>query len=670
MAKATNRKHPSVNKSFAPFYLNSFIHLTILILLGYWSYSKVSTFDFTNWDEKRYIFETPLVQKLTWNNVKLMFTTKVLASYNPLVLLSLAFDYSIAGNNAGWYHLHNLLLHLLNGVLFYLCLKKLFNHSLIAFFCSGMFLIHPMHVEAVAWIASRKDVLYTFYFLLSFWMYLTYVKNNKSIYYIGSILLFLMSLLAKSQAVILPILFVLVQWYNQKLNKSSLIRLVPYFILSLIIGVVTLNGSNKGLTADEFGANFTFIQKIFLSAHAFSLYLFKSIIPINQSAIYAFNSTGANELEIVSYLSIGVVIAWSVLLIYLFKKNKSLFFGAAFFSVATFLVLHIIATNSSLIYERFTYVSYTGIFIMIAYLLNNRLKDVSFFYLSCIILFVFALVTKNRTMVWKNSETLWTDVINKQPTISIAYNNRGNVYYTNAQWDKALADFTKAIELNPLYPNSYSNKGSVNIYLGRYQEALKDNEKALSISPNFPEAWLGKGVALYNLNRLDEAITCYNKALKLLPNFPNAYNNRGGAYFKQKKYNEAIADFKTALRFAPNYEEARVNLALALIELQQYTEAENELLKVNNDPRKFTTLSDLYLKQGLLLYNQGKAIEAIQLYEKALSVYPQNAEAWYNMGGTYLMQHNIEKAKECWRKVLTINPNHSEASKWLKQIGG
>lgn len=667
--KTANTLKPQI-ESGESFLLNTWFHLAVLLVFCYIAYAPSNGFDFTNWDEKRYIFETPLVQKFNWSNIKLMFTNKVLSSYNPFVLMSLAWDYSNAGTNAAWYHTHNTVLHLVNTLLLYWLMMELFKDKFIAFFSAMLFGLHPMHTEAVAWVASRKDVLYTLYYFISFGAFVKHLNNKKVVWLIISFIAFLFSLFAKSQAVTLPVIFILVLYYRNELNKNQIFKTIPFFVLSIIFGVATLMGGNKGLTADEFGANFNFMQKIFLSSHAFCIYLLKSVLPVNQSAIYAFNDTNDSSIETISYASIVIVPLVVYLLYYWFKNNKSLFFGFSFFVVQTFLILHVFATNSSLIYERFTYVSYIGIGLMIAFLIKQKLSIQNSILLSLILGLLLVPVTRNRASIWKDSESLWTDVIEKQSTISVAYNNRGNVYYQQANWAKAGADFDMAIKLNPRYPNSYSNRGSVNIYLGKYEESLKDNEKAISISPGFAEAWLGKGVALYNLNRTEEAVKCYDKAISLIPNFPNAYNNRGGAFLKLKNYDQAINDFNKALKLAPAYDEARVNLALVYVEMKEYTKAEETILPVKTDNRRNTTLSDIYLKQGLDTYQKGIPKEAITLYEKALTINPQNAEAWYNMGGTYLMQQNVEKAKECWRNVLNINPNHTEAAKWLKQIGG
>lgn len=671
---ASNKAAQKKNNSNEGKKESDFLFYTLLIISTLIAYYSTFSFDFTNWDEKRYIFETPIVQKLNWKNVQFMFTKKVLNSYNPFVLLSLAFDYSIAEAKPFLYHAHNVILHLINTILVFMLFRTMKFSGFVSFVIAALFSLHPMHVEAVSWVASRKDVLYGMYYLLSLLFFVKHYFTKKTLWIVLSVIAFLFSLLSKSQAVTLPLALILIEFYlSGKFEVKSMLNKIPFFILSVIFGIVTISGSAAGLTADEFGANFGFVDKLFLSTHALGIYIYKCFLPVNQSATYAFTENNSESISMISYASILIVPVILFVVWKLYKTRQVYFIGSLFFLVHISLVLHVIATNSSLIYERFTYISYIGLFMVIAVWLEDyiiKIKGASQYAVIAIICIAGIITTRSRAEIWRNSETLWTDVIEKQPTISTAYNNRGNVYYNAARWDLALADFNKSIALNPKYPNSYSNRGSVNIYLGKFQESLADNEKAISINPNFAEAWLGKGVALYNLNRQTEAIECYNKAISLLPNFPNAYNNRGGAYFKMKEYTKAIADFEKAISLAKNYDEAKVNLGLTYMEMQEFAKAEQILSQATTDPRAITSLSENYFKMGRKAYDSGDKAGAIALYNKAVSTNPNNADAWYNLGGTYLMSNDIANAKQCWQKVLQINPNHSEAAKWLKQIGG
>ena len=501
-----------------PWYNSNGFLAFFVALLTWIVYSKTGKFDFTNWDEKRYIFESPMVQSFTWNHVKLMFSNKVLNSYNPFVLMSLAFDYTLFGAKASGYHYHNLILHVINVLLVYAVIQELFKRKHISLFTTVIFAIHPLHTESVAWIASRKDVLYGVYFLASFYTYLKFKESKKSSLLILSLFLFLCSLFSKSQAVVLPVLFVLVDYFTDDDWKVKyLLNKIPYFVLALVFGYVTIAGSSASMTADEYGASFNFLERFMYSCHAFCLYLFKFFVPINQVAQYPFAQNNLNVPDTITYISLAIVPVFIGLCVYLFKKNFKLeLLGLLFFTVCTAIVLHLIGTNSSLIYERFTYFSYLGLAISTASIIDRSgvydktpFKSIPLIVITA----VFSILTFIRVDAWKNSEALWDDIIKKQPTISSAYNNRGNLFYQKADWNNALADFNKAIELNPKYPNSYSNRASVNIYLGKFEEALKDNEKALSINPHFPEAWLGKGVALYNMNKNEEAIKCYEKAI-------------------------------------------------------------------------------------------------------------------------------------------------------------
>ena len=340
---------------------SEFLLILLLVVTTIIAYVPAFNAGLINWDEKRNLLETPVIQKLNWENIKEIFSTKVLKSYNPLVVLSFAVDYHFVKLSAGWYHTVNIILHIFNSILVYFCCKSLLKNNFIAAIAAFLFALHPIHVESVAWIASRKDVLYTFFFLLS---WLLYMQQKKLGYYL-SVFLFLLALLSKSQAVTLPLVLLLTDYLQKKQwDWKFLTNKVPYFILSLIFGYITIHGSSY--VADKYAHALTFSERIIYSVIAFGLYVYKALLPVNQTAIYAFTKNGSAEYFIQLIGGIALIATAIYLTIRYWKKSPILVFGILFFAVNIFLTLHIIAVNSSLIYERFTYISYIGMFIIAA----------------------------------------------------------------------------------------------------------------------------------------------------------------------------------------------------------------------------------------------------------------------------------------------------------------
>ncbi|MBP6333887.1 MAG: hypothetical protein KA444_00340, partial [Bacteroidia bacterium] len=205
-----------------------------LIIFGTWFvYSSSLNFELTNWDEKHYIYEQSMTRSFNWENIKEMFSKKVLGSYNPLVLMSFAIDNELSSGKASWYHGVNLFFHILNAALLFAVVRMLGFRSMIAGFVALLFAIHPMHVESVAWVASRKDVLMGFFLFSSWCFYLFFKNKNNWLMYFAGILFFLLALLSKAQAVTFPFILILSDYLiNKSWNWKALYNKIPFFILS------------------------------------------------------------------------------------------------------------------------------------------------------------------------------------------------------------------------------------------------------------------------------------------------------------------------------------------------------------------------------------------------------------------------------------------------------
>ncbi len=645
----------------------------ILLSLGTWIlYSSSLKFDILNWDEKHYIYEQSMTLGISWEHIQAMFSKKVLASYNPLVLLSFAIDHDLSNSKASWYHGVNLLFHILNTLLLFSVVRKLGFRVMIAGFVALLFAIHPMHIESVAWIASRKDVLMGFFMFSSWLVYLQFRKTKRWLTYSFSVLLFLFALLSKAQAVTLPLIFILSDYLQVKSwNWKSLYNKIPFLLLSLIFGFVAISGST--LSADKYAVQLSFIDKISYSLIALWVYIYKAILPIQQSAIYPFPEKGSQQFLLQLIVSALLVLGAAWIIIKKFKTRPLVVFALLFFLINAFLTLHIVAVNSSLIYERFTYLSYIGLFFLVAIPLENeKMKKPALWFLGALCIF-FAYMSLDRLPVWKNSIALWTDTIEKNPNSNEAYNNRGDYYNSAGVLDKAFEDFTSSTKVNPKQPNAFNNLAVIWFKRNELDKALVENQKALDLDPGYAQATSNRGILYFNKGLMDSAKFYYRKALTLLPNYAFTICNLGSVYLKEEKPDSAIMYYKQALEIQPQYYDASKYLGLAYLKKEAYDDAElamynaNKMIK-NSDALQI--LSSEYLVLGSRAFQSDQKEKAILLCEIAIKAYPQNAEAYYNLGGYYMTLQNLEKAREYWRKALQINPNYKEAKEWLERIGG
>lgn len=555
-----------------------------ILVITYFSFSPSLNCEFTNWDDPRYVLENPLLKSTSTENIKTIFKTKeVSLNYHPLTIISLAFDYSKGKyDKPEVYHHTNLILHVLNTLLVFILIYLFTNGQVeVAGFTALLFGIHPMHVESVTWIAERKDVLYTFFFLLSLICYVKFSDTKKWWFYGVALIAFLLSLLSKGMAVTLPVIMVLMDFFKgRKLDMKAWLEKIPFFILSLIFGITALRIQSQGAIA-EF-ETFTLFQRIMFASYGAIMYLVKMAAPLKLSAFYPYPHLDANgNIPAFFYAAPFVFLAAAGVIIWSLKKNRIIFFGFAFYIVSVAMVLQFISVGSAIMADRYTYIAYIGPFFCIALLLSLAKPTVKWsgYAVLGIAALVFAKMTYDRTQVWKNSETLWTDVISNYPDVEVAYKNRGNFYGQNGKHDLALKDYEVFLRMNKKDPNIYVNFGNVMNLKGQNDKALDAYNKALSLDPNNFQALMNRGNIHGTLGMPEKAIEDYNRVEQLDPNFTQLYFNRGLTYLNSGKHQNAIQDFNIVLKREPENVPAYLDLGVAYFQLEQYQAALDNFMK-------------------------------------------------------------------------------------------
>jgi protein O-mannosyl-transferase len=654
-------------------YLDRIAWIGILVVGVLIFYKPVGKYEMINWDEKKYLQETPFIKKINAENVKKMFTEKVLASYNPLVLLSFSIDYSIAKTDWGWYHNVNVFFHLMNALLLFACLKKLKLKTEQAGFISAFFAFHPMAVEAVAWIAGRKDMLYAFFYLAAVFSYLHFKDNGKKTYLVISVLLGLLSCLSKVQAITLPAALILADYLRVgKFRKRDLVNKIPFLILSLVFGLINISGTT--LVADKYSVPPTFVDKFMYSVMAFGLYVEKLIFPHHLAVIHGFPVHYSNEYWLVFFLGICIFFMMTFFLIKYFKKAPWMTAGIIYFIALIFPVLHLVGYNSALIYERFTYLAGVGLFVAVVRLdeLVPKWNSVRMKILLPA-LAIMVVITIQRIPVWKNAVTLWTDAIEKNPLSEQAYNNRGQFYDSKGESALALADFNSAITIAPQKPQAWNNRCVYYFRKQDWKKALEANDKVLEIDSSSVDGLSNRAGIYLNQQIFDSAIFYYQKLVRVSPYYSSGYYNQGLIYFKQQNYISAAEQFEKAVHSSPDYTSAIKHLAITYARMEKVDSARiysSMAEKINPNSAAFREVSMELITMGNERYLKGDTVKALEYYLAATQVDPYNAEAYYDAGGVYLMLKDLQKARHCWKQTLRINPEHSEATQWLQRTGG
>jgi len=565
-----------------------------------------------NWDDDVNITRNENVKQLSGENLKNIFTQPVIGNYNPLTILTFALEYHFFGENPFYYHLNNLILHLINAffVLWLMMLLRLRREW--ALFAAIMFAIHPMRVESVAWITERKDVLYAMFYLASVISYIYHLKLKKKRFLVFTVLFFLLSLLSKIQAVTLPLTLLLVDYIlGRPLKFRLILEKIPYFILSLVVGLVGIYflGQQKSLDTIDY----TIIERLLMGSYALCMYVVKSVFPFSLSAIYPFPEPG--NFGIIYYVAPIILICLAVLVYFASRRGKAVLFGTLFFLVNIVFMLQVVSAGQGFIADRFSYIPYIGLVYLYAYgaswLTEKRKKMMPL--IACVAVVIvgyYAVSSWKRTKIWKDTITLMNDVIEKYPS-SVAHLNRGYEYRLKKEFEKAITDYSKAISLKPDFAKAYHNRGTAYFYTNRDSLAILDFNKAISYDPTYAETWGNRGSAKARSGHYQAALEDFNKAIQLDPAFPDNYSNRGLTYEMLGNYEAAIADYYQYLKIKPDDAKAYNVIGIDKQKLKKYKESLEDFDKaISMDPQGLYYLSRSYSWNAL--GEKSKALSDVQ----------------------------------------------------------
>jgi lipoprotein NlpI len=596
------------------------LSLAILTIIAF---SPLKDSGFIVYDDEQYITKNVYVQSgLNTESISQAFSSdlaKYSGHWHPLTWLSLMLDHSLFGLNPTGYHLVNLLFHVLNTVLLFLVLRRMTKTTWPGTFVAALFAIHPLHVESVAWVVERKDVLSTFFWMLTLGAYSYYVEQKTAQRYAFILLFFILGLMSKPMLVTLPFVLLLLDFWplqrfseaipatripaaeikpavSGKKKKSRkkdaekaaaaekvsevtkpavpefkwsliyplLLEKVPLFVLAILSSVVTYLAAHSSGTVPSLDV-LTPSVRIGNAFVSYVVYIGKMIVPVNLAVFYP--HPGNVVLWQVLGAAIFLIAATSVV-IWKAKKLPYLATGWFWYLGTLLPVIGIIQAGTQAMADRYTYVSLIGLFIIIAWGIPELLKNwkhrqeilVS---LSVLSLLVFSVITWNQAGYWKNSITLFDHVLEVTHNNWLITNNRGLAYKNLGDYPQAIKDFDEAIRIKPEYAEAYYNRGLAHKALGNAGQAIADYSRAISIKPNMAEAYNNRGNAYGESGDCNLALMDFNAALEINPSFAEAYMNRGNAYNCLGNYQQAIEDYGRAIEKKPDYAASYYNRAVA-----------------------------------------------------------------------------------------------------------
>lgn len=601
--------------------------IAVALLMSFVAFIPALGAEFVNWDDQDYAINNILIRD--FSNFTKFFTTPVQGNFHPLTMISLALNYAISGSNPFSYHLFNVLLHLANVYLVYrfiFCLSN--SNTFIAFSVALLFGVHPMHVESVAWVSERKDVLYTLFFIPGLSFYIEYLdKDSKKAYWL-SFLMFALSILSKPAAIIFPAVLLTLDFYKARpLSIKWILDKIPFGLVALVFLYLTMHAqTTAGATpTSEF---YGWGKRIFFPFYGYMMYLYKLVLPVNLTAFYPLPPI--NENLAAPYLFSPLVFAATAwLCLKTWRRYREISFGFLFYLTNLALVLQLFMFGSAIISERYTYVPYIGIFYVLAWYLYQRSGQNlnKRYYLVTGVGLVLMLLSFFHAQSWKNTAALWDNAIKSYPGAK-AYTNRAYLFQQAGQLDKALDLYLKSLKYNVLDEEVYYNMGVIYYNQNKDSMALLSYNKALEYKDLYPDALNGRGSVYARMNLADKAFADFNRCIELKPDYALAYKNRASSYFLQNKYDSAIADFK------------------------RYNSLQDK------DSEGYSNLCVAYL-------NKGSNQEAIQACEQAIKMDPKFAKPYTNIGAAYINLNEYGKAIEYLRKSFQLDSLSEENLKFL-----
>ncbi len=580
-AKQANKKGGGAQKStaapgFWP-YAIGVVFITFVVLF------KVMSADFLNWDDPTFVLGNPHITALSGENISKMFSTYAMGNYCPLSIFSYAIDYKIAGGlQPKTFHVTALLIHLANTFLVFVFVHMLTNKQvMVAAIAALLFGIHPLHLESVAWVAERRDVLYGMFYLLSLVFYMRYLEKGNSMKELAlTLLFFLGSLLSKGQAVTLPVVLVIIDYMrHRKFDRQAILEKIPFFALALVFGYIAIIAQKTTPAVNVF--KLSILDSLFVGNYGLLLYIVKAIIPFKLSGYHPYPFKSGEDIPMIIYLAPIIIIGLVVLVYMKLRNDRNVVGSLLIFLLTIFPVLQFLPVGETIISERYTYIPYLGLFFLIGHLTVNAARypalsglKSSAQYVALAFIGILCVVTFGRIPAWKDSVSFWSDVIEKYPDNKIPYNNRGYMYNEFGKYAEAITDFNKGISLDSTYGRLYMNRGLSYERQKMYDLAMADYTTSVRLDTTEPQTFLNRGSMYTDIyNKYDQGISDFKRVLRIDPERIDALNNMGVAYFKKGEFDTAISKYNLSIEKNPSNGKIYYFRALVYAAKKEYSKA-------------------------------------------------------------------------------------------------
>jgi Flp pilus assembly protein TadD len=660
------------------------LFLILTTLAVYW---QVNNHDFVDLDDNTYVTENPHV-RAGWSIKGLVWalTTDLEGHWHPLTWLSHMTDCQLFGLDPRAHHLIGLILHLLNVLLLFFVLRRMTGALFRSAFVAALFALHPLHVEPVAWVAGRKDVLSAFFWMLTLWTYILYSERPVFGRYVVVLLLFVMGLMAKSTVVTLPaILFLLDYWPLKRFrglqkdgtaddkpsepSKScfqhfSMRRLIGeklvLFLILAAAAVVAIYALLYGRPKPPDLWNlFPTKESISFALTSYVIYMGKMFWPSH----LAFSSPYPEAVPLWQALLSGMLLIFiSVPAVFWARKRPYFIIGWLWYLVTLAPVIRLLNIGPTNMADRYTYIPLIGLFIIITWgipdvLKRRRYRKIIMGISAGLLLLGLMITSTIQVGYWKNSRTLFSHAISATKNNWLAHYNMGWLLLHQEKPKDAVEHLLETVRIMPDNTDAHNNLGNAYVKLGKPDEAVHHYTEALRIRPESAEFHSNLGIALELQGNTKGALHHYSEALRIKPNLAKVHNNLGNALKNQSRMEGAVDHLSEAVRLNPYNAEYHHDLGLALARQEKLKEAVThfrEAVRIKPGDAEF------HNNLAIALELQGKSKKAVHHYREAVRIRPDYGKAHYNLGNTLRRQGKLQEAVKHLKEAVRIKPGAAE----------
>ena len=609
----------------------------LTILLGtFLVYIPALQFGF-NWDDGAFLTDNPLIHARDGLR-RFWFTTEA-PDYFPLTSSMLWVEWRLWGPNPASFHAVNILLHAISSTLIWLVLRALRMPG--AWLAGIMFAVHPVNVESVAWITERKNTLPMVFFCLSTLLYVRHLRKGSLGAYAGAWVTFLLALLSKTSVVMLPLVFLgLAAWMKGRVTKKDFLSVLPFFALSLALGLVTLWFQYHRAIGPEVIRTDGFCSRLAVACCAIWFYLYKALLPVNLCFVYPRWEIDASSP--LSYLPVASLVALGLFLWrYRGTWGKPFLLGLGYFAITLFPVLgffDIYFMRYSLVADHWQYVSIVGVIALVCAGAGTARQNLEGAGRRCVeagaaaVVLVLGALAVHQLPSYKNEATLWAHTLDRNPEAWIAHHNLGNLLRLAGQTEKSLKHLKTAVGLRPGNPDIRCHLAAAHLQDGSPAEAERQARKALELEPHNLWALDALAMALADQNKTSAANETFEKALDLDPYALYVHDHYGAHLMRSGDYQGAKRHLEAALQIAPD-------------------------------------LAPVHANYGRLLAKMGKVDDAISSLRHSLALGPQAATTYESLGQLLAQKGQHLSASEHFSKALELDPTLAGASRGLLTSG-